>query len=174
MIRTATRSSYFRPRIESERVGPSACTDGPRRFREMVSHAHFHSADGAVAFAEDLLKTLVMGGKTNSPTPVDLASMLRQPRSVEALYDLLFGLDYIHPGLPAIAQTTSRCPSCPPASVASGESALANVDRPARVDGAARRGPQPGRQSRSVGPKRLLPVALSRKEGSSHYRCRMR
>jgi ABC-type lipoprotein export system ATPase subunit len=70
---------------------------GRERLRQLVAHADLSTAEGATEFAEQLLDRLTNNHNNDPPTPIDLASGLKQGSTLQDVYDLVFGLEYLGP-----------------------------------------------------------------------------
>lgn len=69
--------------------------DGQDRLSALIEGYDFESSDNAVKFAETLLDQLVRDHRHDSPRPVNLSNILRAGKSVQDVYDLLYGFEYL-------------------------------------------------------------------------------
>ena len=70
---------------------------GRARLRELACSFDFDKADDAVAFAEAVLDRLNRDHKSDPPADVEIDRLLKKGATVERVYDLLFGLEYLSP-----------------------------------------------------------------------------
>jgi hypothetical protein len=71
--------------------------DGRDRLRAMLANADFETAAGTQAFAEGLVHAFTHDMRGGTEHEVAISDQLRQGRSVEELYDFVFGLSYLRP-----------------------------------------------------------------------------
>jgi ABC-type nitrate/sulfonate/bicarbonate transport system ATPase subunit len=71
--------------------------EGRERVRDLISSADFSTVDGAVGFVETVLETLLVDNRNGSAEDMRVGDQLRQPIGPEAVYDYVFGLDFLQP-----------------------------------------------------------------------------
>lgn len=70
---------------------------GRDRLRALITEAEFTTSDGAAAFADALLDRLKQDHRRDPPEAVALGECLKQGATVEQVYDLIYGLEYLGP-----------------------------------------------------------------------------
>jgi hypothetical protein len=65
--------------------------------RNLLNEADFSSADGVLAFADQLFDRLTRDHKTEARPPVDLSALLKKGATVAEVYDLVYALEYLKP-----------------------------------------------------------------------------
>ena len=70
---------------------------GAASLRRMIEETDFDNADSALRFAAALERALHFDTRHDPPEPVDIERAIRTGHSVEALYDLLYGFEYLEP-----------------------------------------------------------------------------
>ena len=71
--------------------------EGKELLDQIVKRYDFHKSDSVVDFAEDVLGKLIRNIRYDPPISIDLSKLLKSGSKIEDVYDLLFGLHYIHP-----------------------------------------------------------------------------
>lgn len=71
--------------------------DGRERLRALIKQHDFSNADGVTDFLNDIGDQLAHDVRTDARPPIEVADQLMRSATVEALYDFLFGLEYLKP-----------------------------------------------------------------------------
>jgi energy-coupling factor transporter ATP-binding protein EcfA2 len=71
--------------------------DGRERLEEMIAEHDFSTSDGVLGFLSELTSALTRDIRRDDRPEVEISDQLVSSSSPEALYDFLFGLDYMRP-----------------------------------------------------------------------------
>jgi predicted ATPase len=71
--------------------------EGRRAFKALVAKHDFSTAEGTIAFAEELLDHMACDRRDAKRPAMSLAKQLKRNNTVEALYDFIFSFDYLLP-----------------------------------------------------------------------------
>lgn len=71
--------------------------EGRARLRALIERHDFSSADGVLAFLDELGSELIADRRSDPPAAVDLTAQLIKGGTPQGLYDYLFGLEYLRP-----------------------------------------------------------------------------
>lgn len=85
--------------IVSRHASGSFCgtEEGEQVLKALVERHDFSTADGAMAFAEELLGHLNQDRREGKNTPTAVAKQLRKQQTVEAVHDFIFSFGYFTP-----------------------------------------------------------------------------
>ena len=71
--------------------------EGSERVRQLIASAELASWDGVVEWLDEIAQALRKDLRDSPPKRNDIASQLRQGKSLSDLYNFVFGLDYLRP-----------------------------------------------------------------------------
>ena len=98
IVRKAGMSEKFFAFI-GQKVAGSFCgtEEGEKVFGELVDKHDCSSAEGAIAFANDLLGHLTHDQRGKDPIPIPIGKQLRKQQKITELYDYIYSFGYLAP-----------------------------------------------------------------------------
>lgn len=70
---------------------------GMKTLQQILESYDFNTEAGTVEFLDDIVRHLTFDLRSTEPSAVSIENQLREGRSLETLYDYVFGLDYLQP-----------------------------------------------------------------------------
>lgn len=71
--------------------------EGFKRLSDMIERAHFENAESFVSFADELIQALKSDMRDANAKPIEPSTQLKSGKSLNDLYDFIFGFDYLQP-----------------------------------------------------------------------------